>query len=537
MVAFNRFSSVLLAVLYATYSNAAPRPNSFKHRSHRVRNIGRNLTVETFHPASDYKIFGAGIELPQGLIKLSHKEKTLSFVTSQLKIDSDTLVYTSGFSTDNHQVGYMKQLHNGIPFVNAVANVAFKGNKVIAFGSSFVKTANIADSKATVDVNAVIAKIEMALDDKKNDIEPTLEYLALEDGSVALVHVLQVQNEELNSWYEVYVDAHSGELLSVTDFVADATYRVLPVWKETIAEGLETLTDPQITSASPEGWHTPQTPLVTAGNNVITNPLTSNFLSTYNSSLPPTTGGNRDAAITNAFYVTNSYHDTLYLYGFTEAAFNFQTNNFGKGGRGNDRVLINIQDPSGTNNANFATPPDWFSHSDSATVGDFALGQWVTNTPGGIRSHPYSTSASVNPLRYSTIATLNEVHDIGEVWANILHNVYAALVAEHGFSFTARSNPDGSEGNGTHFFLRVSSTNRGLINPLKKVVFLHLLVDALSIQPCNPTLPTARDAWIQADQNRYGGANACLLWNAFASRGLGVGAANHRDSTAVPSGC
>uniref|UniRef100_A0A0W0FQM5 Extracellular metalloproteinase n=1 Tax=Moniliophthora roreri TaxID=221103 RepID=A0A0W0FQM5_MONRR len=534
MVAFNRFSSVLLAVLYATYSNAAPRPNSFKHRSHRVRNIGRNLTVETFHPASDYKIFGAGIELPQGLIKLSHKEKTLSFVTSQLKIDSDTLVYTSGFSTDNHQVGYMKQLHNGIPFVNAVANVAFKGNKVIAFGSSFVKTANIADSKATVDVNAVIAKIEMALDDKKNDIEPTLEYLALEDGSVALVHVLQVQNEELNSWYEVYVDAHSGELLSVTDFVADATYRVLPVWKETIAEGLETLTDPQITSASPEGWHTPQTPLVTAGNNVITNPLTSNFLSTYNSSLPPTTGGNRDAAITNAFYVTNSYHDTLYLYGFTEAAFNFQTNNFGKGGRGNDRVLINIQDPSGTNNANFATPPDGQSGICRMFIWTFTtpardgvmendipiheLTHGLSNrlTGGGTGRCLQTTEAGVNPLRYSTIATLNEVHDIGEVWANILHNVYAALVAEHGFSFTARSNPDGSEGN---------------------VVFLHLLVDALSIQPCNPTLPTARDAWIQADQNRYGGANACLLWNAFASRGLGVGAANHRDSTAVPSGC
>jgi hypothetical protein len=48
---------------------------------------------------------------------------------------------------------------------------------------------------------------------------------------------------------------------------------------------------------------------------------------------------------------------------------------------------------------------------------------------------------------------------------------------------------------------------------------------------------TARDAWIQADVNRYGGANACLLWDAFASRGLGTNAANHTDGTAVPAGC
>lgn len=31
-------------------------------------------------------------------------------------------------------------IQNGIPFVNAVANVAMKGGKVVAFGSSFVKT-------------------------------------------------------------------------------------------------------------------------------------------------------------------------------------------------------------------------------------------------------------------------------------------------------------------------------------------------------------------------------------------------------------
>lgn len=48
---------------------------------------------------------------------------------------------------------------------------------------------------------------------------------------------------------------------------------------------------------------------------------------------------------------------------------------------------------------------------------------------------------------------------------------------------------------------------------------------------------TARNAWIQADVNRFGGANACLLWKGFASRGLGVGAANHTDNTLVPPAC
>ena len=48
----------------------------------------------------------------------------------------------------------------------------------------------------------------------------------------------------------------------------------------------------------------------------------------------------------------------FYLYGFTEAAGNFQENNFGKGGVGNDAVQANAQDGSGYNGANFATPPD-----------------------------------------------------------------------------------------------------------------------------------------------------------------------------------
>ena len=109
------------------------------------------------------------------------------------------------------------------------------------------------------------------------------------------------------------------------------------------------------------------------------------------------------------------------------------------------------------------------------------------------------------------------MHDIGEIWANILHNVLAALVEARGFSENAKANPDQDGGN---------------------VVYLHLFLDALALQPCNPTFVSARAAWIQADVNRYDGANACTLWRAFASRGLGTGATSARvDNADVPAEC
>jgi hypothetical protein len=66
----------------------------------------------------------------------------------------------------------------------------------------------------------------------------------------------------------------------------------------------------------------------------------------------------RNGSVTNLFYVVNRYHDELYSLGFTEAARNFQDNNFGRGGIGTDRVSAEAQDSFGTNNANFSTPSD-----------------------------------------------------------------------------------------------------------------------------------------------------------------------------------
>ncbi len=70
----------------------------------------------------------------------------------------------------------------------------------------------------------------------------------------------------------------------------------------------------------------------------------------------PDTGTNMNFAITQLFYWNNVMHDVSYQYGFDEASGNFQNNNQGRGGLGNDFVYADAQDGSGTDNANFSTP-------------------------------------------------------------------------------------------------------------------------------------------------------------------------------------
>ncbi|RDB22678.1 Extracellular metalloproteinase 10 [Hypsizygus marmoreus] len=372
MVSFNKFfTSVFLAIVYASVTGATPWPEAAKHATHRTRNVGRGLKLEAYHPETTFKTFGEGLEQVSSFAATGIEDSAVSFVQSQLNIPATDIGYKSGYTTDTGKYAYVKQYHNGIPFANAVANVAWKGDKVVSFGSSFVKKSKIAPSKPSVDVKTVIPKAEKALDGKYNNHPSTLEYLARPDGSVALVHVVQIQNEEAGTWYEAFIDAHSGEVLTVTDFVSDASYTVLPITKETLPEGLETLTDPQDLLASPSGWHTvgSTSTTTTAGNNVVAykssqSSTTSqssavlNFNYSYSAASAPSATNNLNAARVNAFYIINTVHDFAYRYGFTETAFNFQSNNLGKGGSANDRVLISVQDSGGTNNANFATPPD-----------------------------------------------------------------------------------------------------------------------------------------------------------------------------------
>ncbi|KAJ3566508.1 hypothetical protein NP233_g6958 [Leucocoprinus birnbaumii] len=373
MVAFNKFfTSILLAIAYAGTASAAPSPINSKHATHRLRQVTRDLQIETFHPASTLETFGAGIDHPlQKRADEDLRDSAISFVSKHLSVDPSTVHLRTQSVTDTATHAFLTQQHNDIPFANAVANVAFKDNKIVSFGSSFVKPSSIADSTPSITVDQAITAAEETLQGKFNDHPTTLEYLVKEDNSVALTHVVQVENAETGAWFEAFVDAHSGDVISVTDFVAKASYRVLPITSEVLTQGFQVLTDPQDTAASPSGWHSTGsgTTTDTSGNNVITfkGSQTSTtqqsssgdvFNFVQNPAQAPTVQANLDAARTNAFYLVNTVHDITYRYGFTEATFNFQQNNFGKGGAQNDRVTVSVQDSAGLNNADFATPAD-----------------------------------------------------------------------------------------------------------------------------------------------------------------------------------
>ncbi|MFT6245077.1 MAG: hypothetical protein ACJA0U_002905 [Salibacteraceae bacterium] len=136
------------------------------------------------------------------------------------------------------------------------------------------------------------------------------------------------------------------------------------------------LTGPSDPVASPFGWHDTdgnagEEYTITRGNNVY---ATEDSNDDNNPGYAPDGGptlnfdfpfdpnqvgqGFWDPAITNLFYMNNRIHDVLYRYGFDEASGNFQENNYGSPGQDSDGVNADAQDGSGTNNANFSTPPD-----------------------------------------------------------------------------------------------------------------------------------------------------------------------------------
>ena len=273
--------------------------------------------------------------------------------------------------------------------------------------------------------------------------------------------------------------------------------------------------------------------------------------------------GSIDAAVTNLFYMANVMHDIFYLYGFDEASGNFQLNNYGNGGVGNDSVRSEAQDGSGTCNANFSTPTDGgrgrmqmyvcgtrdgdfdngviaheYGHGISTRLtggagnssclnnqeqmgegwSDF-FGLVLTIEPGDSGTDPRGMGTwligeaasgpgirtqrydtDTNTYTYDSIKTEVAPHGVGSVWAMMLWEMTWDLIAIYGWD------PDIYNGTGGNN------------------IALNLVVEGLKLQPCSPGFVDGRNAILLADQNMYGGSNQCTIWKAFARRGLGFSA-------------
>ena len=279
-----------------------------------------------------------------------------------------------------------------------------------------------------------------------------------------------------------------------------------------------------------------------------------------------------DAAITNLFFWNNIVHDVMYQYGFDEEGGNFQVNNYGNGGLGGDSVRAEGQKGI-TCNAFFGTPPDGTSPTMQMYVcdnnfndGDFdnlviaheyghGISNRLTGGPGntsclgnseqmgegwsdyfgvlltiepgdsgtdargvgtylfgqgqggpGIRPAPFSTDFATNDFTYGDLPSQVVPHGVGFVWATMLWDITWSLIDEYGFD--------------TDIYNFSGDVNQDAGN----VMAMALVIEALKLQPCNPGFVDGRDAIFAADLAIYGGANECLLWDAFARRGLGASA-------------
>ena len=105
----------------------------------------------------------------------------------------------------------------------------------------------------------------------------------------------------------------------------------------------------------------------------------------------------------------------LYVYGFDEAAGNFQENNYGNGGAGSDSVNSEAQDGSGTCNANFGTPAD----GGNPTMQMFVCGDKDGDFDNLVIVHEYghgiSTRLTGGP---GNSGCLNGDEQMGEGWSD-----------------------------------------------------------------------------------------------------------------------
>ena len=358
------------------------------------------------------------------------------------------------------------------------------------------------------------------------------------------------------------------------------------------ADGRTLEVDPATAGASPFGWHDTDGSAgpeltTTQGNNVHAYTDTdANNLPDPGSSpdggaalvfhfpldLSQAPAAYRPAAVTQLFYWNNVVHDLFHGFGFDEAAGNFQENNYVNGGAGSDYVQAEAQDGSGTNGANFTTPPDGQNPRLQLMIGTLPnpdvdgvfdnlvvaheIGHGISNRlvggPGNVSclanaeqmgegwsdffglvlTHEAGDTATtartvgtyffgmgsggpgIRPAPYTTDLGANAYTSGDLPTAAVPHGVgflWATLLWEVYWALVAQ--------HGWNADLAADWTTGG--NNLA----LQLVLDGLKLQPCGPGFVDGRDAILTADTVLTGGTHQCRIWEAFAKRGLGASAA------------
>ncbi len=575
-------------------------------------------------------------------------------------LDLESPIISSQYTGDNGITYiYLTQEFNGLAVSNSQMNVAvMPDGQILSVGGGFVPglgelertvpaavpqidprqaLRGIADQVEVTDARGIsITNRTSRLDRRQTLSAPdfstspvitNLQYTAMPDGSVQLGWKMILDLPSHEHWYDLTADAtNAGRINYAVDYVAHASYNVLPSPTAHphdpdpgTSPNRQIVTDPHIPSASPFGWHDTNGVAgpeftITQGNNAqayidrdgspnVPDPGSSPdggaglvFDHPLDLTLAPT--GYQPAAVTNLFYWNNIIHDVTYKFGFTEVARNFQSNNYGNGGLGNDSVQAEAQDGSGTNNANFATPTDgsrprmqmylWtapnpdrdgdvdnriivheYTHGISNRltgtgsglsaiqsrgmgegwgdflsllltqdpadlqngaygVGTYALGQ--PNTGPGVRRFPYSYDVNVGPISWDaygsgtgnllnggTITRSTAVHGTGEIWCSSLWDMTWNLVNKHGYAadLSTGYNPATGDDEGN-------------------LLAFRLVLDAMKLQPAQPSFTEARNAVLAADVALTGGANQLEIWQAFARRGLGVNASTPNSGSTAP---
>jgi extracellular elastinolytic metalloproteinase len=539
---------------------------------------------------------------------------------------------------------YYRQRHRGLPVYNGQLQVnVHRDGRILSVNNGFMPDIAAKATSATPAIGAADAvasaaanlTVELtsapivvssaggverrtaveAADLSKSMIEPRLAWLPVNVGEAALVWNFQVETPDGNHLFDYTVDADTGKVWTRFDWANADSYRVYDRPDESAnhsdppapADGRVVVVDPAHPGASPLGWHDDGTTsfLTHRGNNVhayndrdannappAAEPACSEALDCdFALDLAAAPSAYTSAAVTNLFYWNNLIHDVQYQYGFDEVGGNFQASNAANGGLGADAVRAEAQDGGGTNNANFATPPD-------GQAPRMQMFEWTQTNPrrdgdldNGIIVHEYGHGISIRQVGGpANSSCLNNRQQGGEGWSDWLALVYTAEEGDAGTDARGigtyalgqpvdgpgirlqRYSTDPAVNTHTYASIQGKAVPHGVGEVWAEAIWrvYWALVDQHGFDPdlhdalggagnqramlyineglkntvCSPTFVDARDGIIAAATASFGGEDVCLLWETFAAFGLGTDAVsggpastNPTNGFAVPAEC